>query len=136
VAFNAIGALVMTEPFRLHTGLNIAQIFAKILSSRPETKRVKMEEIYGYARVSTQEQALNTHALEQQIERLKQAGCTDIYVDIVSGSKSERPQFSALMALVRQGKVKKIRAIRWDRLTRNEELYLELKKVFRLLVCN
>ncbi len=90
-----------------------------------------MEEIYGYARVSTQEQALNTHALEQQIERLKQAGCAHIYVDIVSGSKSERPQFSALMALVRQGKVKKIRAVRWDRLTRNEELYLELKKAFQ-----
>ena len=90
-----------------------------------------MEEIYGYARVSTQEQALNTHALEQQIDRLKQAGCTHIYVDIVSGSKSERPQFSALMALVRQGKVNKIIAIRWDRLTRNEELYLELKKVFQ-----
>lgn len=90
-----------------------------------------MEEIYGYARVSTQEQALNTHALEQQIDRLKQAGCTHIYFDVVSGSKSERPQFSELMALVRKGKVNKIFAIRWDRLTRNEELYLELKKVLQ-----
>lgn len=90
-----------------------------------------MEEIYGYARVSTQEQALNTHALDQQIDRLKQGGATHIFFDVVSGSKSERPQFSALMALVRKNKVKQIIATRWDRLTRNEELYLELKKVLQ-----
>ena len=92
--------------------MNIAQIVATILSNLPGVSRVQMEEIYAYARVSTQEQALNTHALEQQIDRLKQAGAIHIYFDIVSGSKSERPQFSALMALVRKGKVKKIIATR------------------------
>jgi site-specific DNA recombinase len=90
-----------------------------------------MEEIYAYARVSTQEQAQNSHALEQQISRLKQAGATKIFFDVISGAKTERPQFQELMNLVRRGKVNKLLAIRWDRLTRNEELYLELKKVLQ-----
>lgn len=90
-----------------------------------------MTEIYGYARVSTSEQADNTYALEQQIERLKQAGATKIFCDVVSGDKAERLQFTELMDLVRQGKVKKLIATRWDRLMRNEELYLALKKVFQ-----
>jgi len=90
-----------------------------------------METIYGYCRVSTNEQAVGTHALEQQFERLKKAGATKIYSDVVSGDKAERPQFTELLNLVRKGKVQVLIATRWDRLTRNEELYLELKKVLQ-----
>jgi site-specific DNA recombinase len=92
---------------------------------------VNMEETYAYARVSTQEQALNSRALEQQLDRLKQAGATKIFADVISGDKAERPEFIKLMGLVRQEKVKILLATRWDRLTRNEELYLELKKILQ-----
>jgi site-specific DNA recombinase len=44
--------------------------------------------ILGYARVSTREQALNSHALEQQQARLKEAGATKIYTDVQSGRRS------------------------------------------------
>jgi site-specific DNA recombinase len=40
--------------------------------------------IPGYARVSSREQAENSHALEQQIARLKAAGATEIYFDVES----------------------------------------------------
>lgn len=83
----------------------------------------------GYARVSTREQAENHHALNQQIDRLKQAGVETVYHDIESGDSSERPNFLLILNLVRQGIVSSIVATRWDRLTRNESIYLELKKI-------
>ena len=41
--------------------------------------------IFGYARVSTAEQKLET-----QIELLKQQGCEKIYTDIASGVREDR----------------------------------------------
>ena len=41
-----------------------------------------MSDIVGYARVSTQDQAENSHALEQQIARLKSAGAQKGYFDV------------------------------------------------------
>ena len=87
--------------------------------------------IVGYARVSTEEQANDTHALEQQIQRLKDANATQILFDVISGSKNERKQYSQLLELVAEQKVDKVIATRWDRLTRNEEGYLYLKNLFR-----
>ncbi|MFG6105389.1 fdxN element excision recombinase XisF [Leptothoe sp. EHU-05/26/07-4] len=76
--------------------------------------------IVGYARVSKREQAQNSNALEQQIERLKQAGATEIYSDVQSGFKKKaRPQLEQLLDLVRQSKVDEVIATRINRLARD-----------------
>ena len=85
----------------------------------------------GYARVSTREQSENHNALQQQESRLSQAGAEKIYTDVESGANNDRPQFNEVLKLARKGKIKTIIATRWDRLTRNEILYLELKELLR-----
>jgi DNA invertase Pin-like site-specific DNA recombinase len=90
-----------------------------------------MFDIAGYARVSTQDQAENSHALEQQIARLKSAGAQKVYFDVESGANPDRPQFEELLSLVKEGKVKQIIATRWDRLMRHEVLYLQVKQILQ-----
>jgi DNA invertase Pin-like site-specific DNA recombinase len=52
----------------------------------------------GYARVSTQDQNL---AL--QLDALKAAGCSKIYQEKASGSKTERPELNRLLEIIREG---------------------------------
>ena len=85
----------------------------------------------GYARVSTREQSENHNALEQQESRLLLAGAEKIYTDVESGANNDRTQLKKVLKLARQGKIQTIIATRWDRLTRNEDLYLELKEMLR-----
>lgn len=54
--------------------------------------------IYGYARVSTQDQDL---AL--QIDALEQYGCDQIFTDTISGSVNARPQLDNLRAALSNG---------------------------------
>lgn len=95
-----------------------------------------MPKIIGYARVSTDEQALNTHALEQQIERLKQSGAEEIYFDVISGSRNDREEYNKVLDLVANNKVDKVIATRMDRFTRSEDGYLYLKKLFKSSKCS
>ena len=59
--------------------------------------------IYGYARVSTTGQARNGNSLEDQEERLRQAGCEVIYHDSFTGTKMDRPNFGALIQRLSAG---------------------------------
>lgn len=52
----------------------------------------------GYARVSTADQQLSL-----QEDALREAGCTEIFTDIVSGLKEIRPGFDKLMTYIRPG---------------------------------
>ena len=52
----------------------------------------------GYARVSTKEQHLN-----MQEDALKSAGCEEIYTDVASGSKSQRPGLDKILDYAREG---------------------------------
>jgi DNA invertase Pin-like site-specific DNA recombinase len=52
----------------------------------------------GYARVSTADQKLSL-----QEDALREAGCTEVFTDIVSGLKQERPGFDRMMTYVRPG---------------------------------
>lgn len=50
----------------------------------------------GYARVSTHEQNLSL-----QVDELKKSGCTKIFTDKISGSKSERPSIQEALNFLR-----------------------------------
>ncbi|MDB9342496.1 recombinase family protein [Nodularia spumigena CS-586/05] len=73
--------------------------------------------IAGYARLSKKEQTYGI-TLEQQIERLKSAGATEIFVDIESGRKDNRSNFQKLLTAAKEGKVSKIICTRLDRFSR------------------
>jgi hypothetical protein len=54
----------------------------------------------GYARVSTQEQSL---ALQR--DALRKAGCRQIYEEVISGARVERPVLQQMLAHMRAGDV-------------------------------
>lgn len=54
--------------------------------------------IIGYARVSTKEQNE-----ARQLESLKAAGCTRLYIDKVSGATTERPELQRMLSELEQG---------------------------------
>jgi len=59
--------------------------------------------IYGYARVSTVRQMKNGNSLEDQIAKLKEAGALEVVCDSYTGTKMERPEFSALLDRLQSG---------------------------------
>jgi DNA invertase Pin-like site-specific DNA recombinase len=75
--------------------------------------------IYGYCRVSTKEQNLDT-----QIEKLKSYKCDYIIEEKHTGSTMKRPQLEALLQELQEGD--KLIITRMDRLGRNTKQLLEL----------
>lgn len=73
----------------------------------------------GYARVSTKDQNLDL-----QMDALKKEGCTKIYHDAMSGTKSDRPELQEMMAQLREGDV--IIVWKLDRLGRSLKNLVEL----------
>lgn len=59
--------------------------------------------IYGYARVSTKGQDRYGNSIQDQIEKLKDAGATAIYHDSFTGTKMDRPEFNKLMTQLQSG---------------------------------
>ena len=54
----------------------------------------------GYARVSTKDQAVDL-----QVDALKKAGCTNVYTEVMSGTRAERTILSRLLENLRTGDV-------------------------------
>ncbi|MDZ8054595.1 MAG: fdxN element excision recombinase XisF [Aulosira sp. ZfuVER01] len=90
----------------------------------------KTKIIVGYARVSSREQAVDSHALEQQIARLKAAGATEIFQDIQSGSKDNRPALKELMKSIIEGKTDEVIITRIDRIARSLPKLRECIEIF------
>lgn len=59
--------------------------------------------MYGYARVSTYGQDKNGNSLEAQEEALRAAGAEKIYIDSVTGTKMDRPEFEKLLSELKSG---------------------------------
>ena len=59
--------------------------------------------IYGYARVSTRGQARDGNSLEVQEKQLRDAGAEIVYSDAFTGTKTERPELTALMERIQSG---------------------------------
>lgn len=53
--------------------------------------------IYGYGRVSTPKQEKNGNSLDEQREKLQAAGAQEVITDSYTGTKIERPAFTALL---------------------------------------
>lgn len=90
-----------------------------------------VDEIIGYARVSTADQAYQ-FALAQQVFRLRQAGATKVYADIASRSKDNRAALMEVMRLAATGRIKKVLVTRLDRLTSSPGLFERISEVFTL----
>ena len=88
--------------------------------SKVERLRVAPEdgEIILYVRLSTQEQAINSNALSNQIARGKERDPSLLIIDIESGRKSNRSGLKVLIQLAQQNKVKTVIVTRLDRLGR------------------
>ncbi|WP_039233410.1 recombinase family protein [Clostridium novyi] len=56
--------------------------------------------IFGYARVSTEEQNLN-----RQLDQLKDAGAEEIVQEKITGTKADRPQLNRLLDKLRKGDI-------------------------------
>jgi DNA invertase Pin-like site-specific DNA recombinase len=78
--------------------------------------------VYGYARVSTEDQKLN-----MQLDALKAAGCTRIFKEKVSASK-ERPELQKMIALLQKSDT----VVVWklDRLGRSLRHLIDLVRCF------
>ena len=59
--------------------------------------------IYGYARVSTVKQMKNGNSLEEQEKALRDAGAEKIITEAYTGTKVERPSFTALLEELKPG---------------------------------
>ena len=59
--------------------------------------------IYGYARVSTLGQAKDGNSLENQREKLLNAGATEIVEENFTGTTTNRPAFSKLIERLKSG---------------------------------
>lgn len=72
---------------------------------------------YGYIRVSTYGQAKDGNSVEYQERKLREAGAEEIYKDIFTGRKIERPQFDKLKEVLCSGDT--IIVTRLDRFARS-----------------
>ena len=75
--------------------------------------------VYGYARVSTQDQNLSA-----QLDALKAAGATAVYREKISGVRAHRPQLAKLMAALKPDGI--VVLTKLDRLGRSTRELLEL----------
>lgn len=58
---------------------------------------------YGYARVSSKGQESKGNSLEDQENKLREAGCTVIEKEAFTGTKVDRPKFTALLEKLEPG---------------------------------
>lgn len=79
--------------------------------------------IFGYARVSTEEQNLN-----MQIDALTQYGVEKIYKEKLTGTRKDRPQLEELLKVLRNGD--KLVVYKLDRISRSTKHLIELSELF------
>lgn len=85
----------------------------RITQNSPAGQRV------GYARVSTAGQDFSS-----QVQRLKASGCTKIFSEKQSGTKTDREQLSAALEYVREGDI--LVCVKADRIARSTKDFLDI----------
>ena len=79
--------------------------------------------IFGYARVSTEEQNL-----DMQVDALTQYAVEKIYKEKLTGTRKNRPQLEELLKVLRNGD--KIVVYKLDRISRSTKHLIELSELF------
>lgn len=79
--------------------------------------------IIGYARVSTQDQNL-----QSQIDALQKAGCFEIFEEKVTGTKKDRPALNEMLKMLRSGD--RVVVYKLDRISRSTKHLIELAELF------
>lgn len=79
--------------------------------------------IFGYARVSTQDQNL-----EMQLDALNNYGCERFFQEKMTGTRKERPQLDEMIKQLRQGD--KVVVFKLDRIGRSTKHIIELSETF------
>ncbi|EIT5037731.1 recombinase family protein, partial [Listeria monocytogenes] len=79
--------------------------------------------IFGYARVSTEDQNLNL-----QIDALTQHGIDKLFQEKVTGSKRDRPQLEDMIKGLREGD--SVVIYKLDRISRSTKHLIELSETF------
>lgn len=59
--------------------------------------------VYGYARVSTVKQSKNGNSLDEQRDKLLEAGAQEVISDSYTGTKMDRPNLTALLERLQEG---------------------------------
>ena len=85
-----------------------------------------MNKVFGYARVSTTDQNLDT-----QLEALKQVGCDQIFEDKITGMSTTRPALDELQSKLRRGDT--VIVARFFRLGRSRDHLIKLVSDFNRL---
>ena len=80
--------------------------------------------IIGYARVSTDDQSLDS-----QTDALSAAGAEKVFADRISGSKRARPELDRMLDQLRNGDV--VTVTKYDRLARSMKDLLEIVETIR-----
>lgn len=80
--------------------------------------------IIGYARVSTDDQSLDS-----QTDALSAAGAEKVFADKISGSRRTRPELDRMLEQLRDGDV--VAVTKYDRLARSLKDLLEIVEVIR-----
>ena len=80
--------------------------------------------IIGYARVSTDDQSLNS-----QTDALSAAGAEKVFADKISGSRRARPELDRMLEQLRDGDV--VTVTKYDRLARSLKDLLEIVETIR-----
>ncbi len=80
--------------------------------------------IIGYARVSTDDQSLDS-----QTDALSAAGAERVFADKISGSRRARPELDKMLEQLRDGDV--VTVTKYDRLARSLKDLLEIVEVIR-----
>ena len=80
--------------------------------------------IIGYARVSTDDQSLDSQA-----DALSAAGAERVFADKISGSRRARPELDRMLEQLRDGDV--VTVTKYDRLARSLKDLLEIVEVIR-----
>lgn len=109
----------------------------KLIKRQPKAKQLSLDSgcTALYIRVSTEKQADEGYSLDAQRERLTKYCeaqqwnvCPDhVYVDAgESGTTTDRAQFQTMLEAARNGQVKRIVALKLDRMARNVRAFLAL----------
>lgn len=111
--------------------------FKEDMKSNVFNSIVNRERVAIYCRVSSEDQVLNGHSLDEQEDRLrklceyKEYKIVDIYIDKgISAKDTNRPQFQRMFNDVRSGRINRIVAYKLDRVTRS---IADLEKLVQFL---